>query len=115
MATRFADWVSTSPQHTTRIKIMRLGPVGIAIFALLIGILALAAMALLVGASLVGIAAGPVLIFGGSSPASRAVRFGDRELRVTRALKISAGKLYASGPVEARFAPKAAGIQSGCA
>ena len=71
-------WVSTSPQHTTRIKIMRLGPVGIALFALLIGILALAGMALLVGAALVGLAAGAVLILGGSSPASRALRFGDR-------------------------------------
>jgi hypothetical protein len=57
-------WVFTSPHHTTRIKIMRLGPVGIALFALLIGILALAGMALLVGAALVGIAAGAVLIFG---------------------------------------------------
>jgi hypothetical protein len=42
-----------------------LGPVGIALFALLIGILALAGMALLVGAALLGIAAGAVLIFGG--------------------------------------------------
>ena len=58
-------WVSASPHHTTRIKIIRLGPVGIALFALLIGILALAGMALLVGAALVGIAAGAVLIFGG--------------------------------------------------
>lgn len=47
------------------IKITRPGPVGIAFFALLIGILALAGIALLVGAALVGIAAGAVLIFGG--------------------------------------------------
>jgi hypothetical protein len=47
-----------------------------ALFVLLIGILALAGMALLLGA-MVGIAAGGVLIVGGSSPASRAVRFGD--------------------------------------
>jgi|SRR5215471_8924403 len=58
-------WVSTGPHHSTRITITRLGPVGIAFFALLIGILALAGMALLVGAALVGIAAGAVLIVGG--------------------------------------------------
>ena len=58
-------WVSTGSHQTTRIQITRLGPVGIALFALLIGILALAGMALLVGAALVGIAAGAVLIFGG--------------------------------------------------
>jgi hypothetical protein len=58
-------WVSTGPHHTTRIQITRLGPVGIAFFMLLIGILALAGMALLLGAALVGIAAGGVLIVGG--------------------------------------------------
>lgn len=58
-------WVPTGPQHSTRITITRLGPVGIAFSALLVGILALAAMALLVGAALVGIAAGAVLIVGG--------------------------------------------------
>src|SRR5215831_16266985 len=78
-------WVSTGPHHSTRITITRLGPVGIAFFALLIGILALAGMALLVGAALVGIAAGVVLIVGGSCPASRAVRFGDRRGADTRA------------------------------
>ena len=70
-------WVSTGPYHTTRTQITRLGPVGIALFMLLIGILALAGMALLLGAALVGIAAGGVLIVGGSSPASCAVRCGD--------------------------------------
>jgi hypothetical protein len=58
-------WVSIGPRQSTRIKITRLGPVGIALFGLLIGILALAGMALLVGAALVGIAAGAVLIVGG--------------------------------------------------
>jgi hypothetical protein len=58
-------WVSAGPHHSTRIKITRLGPVGIAFFALLIGILALAGITLLVGAALVGIAAGAVLIVGG--------------------------------------------------
>ena len=58
-------WVSIGPHHSTRIRITRLGPVGIALFGLLIGILALAGMALLVGAALVGIAAGAVLIVGG--------------------------------------------------
>ena len=58
-------WVSTGPHHTTRIQITRLGPVTIALFALLIGIFALAGIALLLGAALVGIAAGGVLIVGG--------------------------------------------------
>jgi hypothetical protein len=43
----------------------RLGPVGITLFVLLIGMLAFAGMALLLGAALVGIAAGGVLIVGG--------------------------------------------------
>jgi hypothetical protein len=58
-------WVSTGPHQTTRIQITRLGPVGIALFVLLIGILALAGVTLLLGAALVGIAAGAVLIVGG--------------------------------------------------
>ena len=58
-------WVSTGPHHTSRIQITRLGPVATALFVILIGILALAGMALLLGAALVGIAAGGVLIVGG--------------------------------------------------
>ena len=58
-------WVSTGPHHTTRIQITPLGRAGIALFVMLIGILALAGMALLLGAALVGIAAGGVLIVGG--------------------------------------------------
>jgi hypothetical protein len=67
-----ADWPrasricgSTGTHQRIRIQITRLGPVGIALLALLIGILALAGMAVLVGAALVGIAAGAVLIVGG--------------------------------------------------
>jgi hypothetical protein len=56
-------WVSTGPHHTTRIQITRLGPLGIALLALLTGILALAGMTLLFGAVLIGIAAGGVLNF----------------------------------------------------
>jgi hypothetical protein len=58
-------WVSTGRHHTAHIQITRLGPVGIAIFLLLIGVLAFVAMALLLGAALVGIAAVGVLIIGG--------------------------------------------------
>src|ERR1700730_18016791 len=58
-------WVSTGPHQTTRIQITRLGPVGIAFFLLLIVIVALAGIAFLIGAALVGIAAGGVLIVGG--------------------------------------------------
>jgi hypothetical protein len=51
-----------------------LGPVGIAVLVLLMGILALPGKAvLLVRAALVGIAAAGVLIVGGSYPARRAV------------------------------------------
>jgi|SRR5580704_16652895 hypothetical protein len=58
-------WVSTGPHQTTRIQITRLGPVGIALFVLLIGILALAGVLLLLGAALVGVAAAGVVIGAG--------------------------------------------------
>ena len=58
-------WVSTGPWHTTRVQITRLGPIGIALFVLLIGILASIGLFLLLGAALVGIAAASVLIVGG--------------------------------------------------
>ena len=58
-------WISTGTHHTTRIQIARLGPVGIALFLLLIGILALAGLVLLLGAALVGVVAAGVLIGGG--------------------------------------------------
>jgi len=59
-------WVSTGRHHTAaHIQITRLGPVGIAIIVLLIGVLAFVGMALLLGAALVGIAAAGVLIIGG--------------------------------------------------
>ena len=56
------NWISTGPHHTTRIQIPRLGPVGIALFVLLIGILSLAGLVLLLGAALVGVVAAGVLI-----------------------------------------------------
>ena len=58
-------WISTGPHHTTRIQLPRLGPVGIALFVLLIGILALVGLVLLFGAALVGVVAAGVLIGGG--------------------------------------------------
>ena len=58
-------WVSTGPHHTTHIQITRLGPIGIALFALLIGILASIGLFLLLGAALVGVVAAGVLIGGG--------------------------------------------------
>jgi hypothetical protein len=69
-------WVSTGPHHITRIQITRLGPVGIALFVLLIGILALAGLVLLLGAALVGVVAAGVLIGGGifSSLSRRPIR-----------------------------------------
>jgi hypothetical protein len=58
-------WVSTGPCHTTRVQITRLGPIGIALFVLLIGILASVGLFLLLGAALVGVVAAGVLIGGG--------------------------------------------------
>jgi hypothetical protein len=58
-------WVSTGPRHTTHIQITRLGPIGIALFVLLIGILASVGLFLLLGAALVGVVAAGVLIGGG--------------------------------------------------
>jgi hypothetical protein len=68
--------VYTGPHHTAPIQISRLGPFGIARFVLLIGNLALAGMALLLGTAVLGIAAGGALIVGGSFPPSRTVCFG---------------------------------------
>jgi hypothetical protein len=58
-------WVSTGPRHTTHIQITRLGPIGIALFVLLIGILASVGLVLLLGAALVGVVAAGVLIWRG--------------------------------------------------
>jgi hypothetical protein len=58
-------WVSASTHHTGPIRITRLGPIGITLFVLLIGILALTGMVVLLGAALLGIAAGGALIVGG--------------------------------------------------
>ena len=55
-------WISTGPHHTTRIQIARLGPVGITLSVLLVGILALAGLVLLLGAALIGVVAAGVLI-----------------------------------------------------
>ena len=69
-------WVSTGPHQTTRIQITRRGPVGIALFVLLIGILASVGLFLLLGAALVGVVAAGVLIGGGifSSLSRRPIR-----------------------------------------
>ena len=68
-------WVSADP-HNTRIQITRVGPLGMALFVLLVGILALAGLVLLLGAALVGVVAVGVLIGGGmfSSLSRRPIR-----------------------------------------
>ena len=58
-------WASSGQHHTTRIRITPLGPVGFALFVLLIVLLAFAGVALLFGAALVGLAATGVLLVGG--------------------------------------------------
>lgn len=67
-----ADWQRTSrirlsagQYHTTRVQITPIGPVGFALFVLLIVILAFAGMALLLGAALMGAAVVGVLTVGG--------------------------------------------------
>lgn len=58
-------WVSTGQDRIVRLQITPLGAVGFAGFVLLIVILAIAGIALLLGAALVGVAAAGVLIIGG--------------------------------------------------
>ena len=62
-------WVFTGPRHTTHIQITRLGPIGIALFVLLIGILASEPPWSELSQQACSLA-------GGFSPASRAVHFG---------------------------------------
>jgi hypothetical protein len=63
-AGRSRSWVSAAPRYTIRIPITRLGPVGIIVLLLMIGILGLAGLMLLLGFALVGLAAAGVLIVG---------------------------------------------------
>jgi len=58
-------WQSTGQRHTIRAQVTSLGPVSFVAFVLLIVILAVAGIALLVGAALVGIAAAGIFIAGG--------------------------------------------------
>jgi hypothetical protein len=58
-------WVSTGQDRIVRLQITPLGAVGFPGFVLLIVILAIAGIALLLGAALVGVAAAGVLIIGG--------------------------------------------------
>jgi hypothetical protein len=58
-------WVFTSRRYPTHLWITPMGPIGTALLVLLIGILALAGSALLLGAALVGVAAAGVLMIGG--------------------------------------------------
>ena|SRR5438309_6139731 len=57
-------WVSAGPHHTMRVRITRLGPAGIAVLMLMIGILGLAGLMLVIGLALVGLAAAGVLVVG---------------------------------------------------
>jgi len=58
-------WVSTGQHRAVRVQITSPGPVAFAVFILVIVILAVAGIALLLGAALVGIAAACLLIVGG--------------------------------------------------
>ena len=57
-------WVSAGQHHTMRVRITRLGPAGIAVLMLMIGILGLAGLMLVIGLALVGLAAAGVLVVG---------------------------------------------------
>jgi hypothetical protein len=63
-ADRTRIWVSVAPHYTIRIPITSLGPVGIIVLLLMIGILGLAGLTLLLGFALVGLTAVGVLIVG---------------------------------------------------
>ena len=64
LAARSRIWVSAAPHYAMRIRMTRLGPAGIVMILLMIGILGLAALALLLGFALVGLAAAGMLMVG---------------------------------------------------
>ena len=72
-------WVSTGPCHTTRVQITRLGPIGIALFVLLIGILASVGLFYCSEPPWSELSQQACSLAGGSSPASCAVHFGDSD------------------------------------
>jgi hypothetical protein len=63
-AGRSRIWASAAPHYTMRIRMTRLGPVGIVMLLLMIGILGLAGLTLLLGFALVGLTAAGVLMVG---------------------------------------------------
>ena len=56
--------VSAAPHYTMRIRMRRLGPMGMVMLLLMIGILGLAGLTLLLGFALVGLTAAGVLAVG---------------------------------------------------
>ena len=63
-AGRSRIWVSAAPHYTMRIRMTRLGPAGIVMLLLMIGLLGLAGLTLLLGFALVGLTAAGVLMVG---------------------------------------------------
>jgi hypothetical protein len=58
-------WVSDGRNHTVHIQFARVGPVGMVLLALLIGVVGVTALFLLLGAALIGVATIGVLMVGG--------------------------------------------------
>jgi hypothetical protein len=63
-AGRSRIWVSAAPHYAMRIRMTRLGPAGIVMVLLMIGISGLAGLTLLLGFALVGLTAAGVLMVG---------------------------------------------------
>ena len=57
-------WISAGTQGTQRIYVARLGPVGLALLALIVGTMAVLALFLALGAALITVAVGAVLAIG---------------------------------------------------
>ena len=57
-------WISTGAHHTQRIYVAKFGPVGLALLALLIGIVFVASTFVLIGVAVISVAVGAVLATG---------------------------------------------------
>ena len=57
-------WISTSTHRTQRIYVAKLGPVGLTLLALLIGIVAVAATFVLIGVAVISVTVGAALAIG---------------------------------------------------
>jgi hypothetical protein len=57
-------WISTGARHTQRIYVAKFGPVGLALLALLIGIVFVVSTFVVIGVAVISVAVGAVLAIG---------------------------------------------------